>query len=407
MLDHALEIVLPQDDSVLALDEDHPVWMRRSRGRLETLSLPGAVEGWIRGEGAWNRNVIAWAHGGRVIAGPPTGDRGLLLAEQRRDQVARSLESLTGVAPGCLRYGEWHPDADPREDTAVRFFHHRSHLAALLLDAGDTGEPALVACWDGLGAGEDDSWWGSSGFVREHGEWKASVHLRPFSLPGGDACQREPWRVAATCLAMAGIDDHDLREWLSGLGDGLPARWALMRAASPAMPECSSLGRFFEAMACIILGRSGNQHEGDIAARLESRARSDGNQSIDLPVPVAENQAIADTDRCIAQWDWRPLVRAVWDNRLSGAGALARGLHVALAAMLVAEAKRYGVKRIGMTGGCFQNMLLRQEVRHQADALGIACFSHLSLPPNDEALAWGQVALAAGVGGVSVPSGVG
>ncbi len=390
IVDHDIEILLPQDDSVLALDGDFPVWLRRSRGRLETLPLPGRLDATVRGEGAWNKNVMAWGCGDRIIAGPPTGDRSGWLAEQRRTHVANHLPSLLGAVP-TRHVSEWHPDA-PTSAEALPLFHHRAHLAALLLDAGMPQTPAMVACWDGLGAGEDGSWWGSSCFLNVGQGWLAAIRLLSFPMPGGDACQREPWRVAAACLVLSGIPAEAVSEWLAGMDEGLPARWALLRAGSPSSPECSSLGRFFEAMACIILQRPVNQHEGDIASRLEATARRAAESPCPLPVPARLDNVEP------VQWDWRPLVRALWQGRQQAAGALAHGFHLALAEMLVADAVRDGVRTIGVTGGCFQNVMLLHEVRKRAEDAGLDWFSHRLLPPNDEALAWGQVALAAGLG---------
>ena len=94
--------------------------------------------------------------------------------------------------------------------------------------------------------------------------------------------------------------------------------------------------------------------------------------------------------------DWRPWVRFVLEKRAeTDPGDLAAGFHEALA-----DAALEGLKRVrdwageapaAVGGGCFQNARLLVGVRARLPAVLMA----RELPPNDGALSYGQVLVAA------------
>ncbi|MDN5851240.1 MAG: carbamoyltransferase HypF, partial [Actinomycetia bacterium] len=54
-----------------------------------------------------------------------------------------------------------------------------------------------------------------------------------------------------------------------------------------------------------------------------------------------------------------------------------------------------GITTAVLSGGCFQNRLLLEEVVRRLDGSGLSCLVHARVPANDGGLALGQAAIAA------------
>ena len=91
------------------------------------------------------------------------------------------------------------------------------------------------------------------------------------------------------------------------------------------------------------------------------------------------------------------LVEAVLDAARRGApaGIIAMQFHRALVEALVTVARTVGEPRVVLTGGCFQNRLLRDLSREALEAAGHDVVLPRDVPCNDGGVALGQVVVAA------------
>jgi hydrogenase maturation protein HypF len=90
------------------------------------------------------------------------------------------------------------------------------------------------------------------------------------------------------------------------------------------------------------------------------------------------------------------MLAAMVEARRGGAAAasLAAAFHDALADAIVAVARRVGIGRVLLTGGCFQNGRLAEAAIGRLREAGFQPYWHHRVPPNDGGLAVGQAIFA-------------
>jgi hydrogenase maturation protein HypF len=103
--------------------------------------------------------------------------------------------------------------------------------------------------------------------------------------------------------------------------------------------------------------------------------------------------------------DWAPLVGAMLDERRDTATRAAI-FHASLAQSLCEQAlavcKDSGVKRVGLSGGVFQNRVLTERAEALLMAEGFEVLIPRRLPVNDAGISYGQLIEAAAIHGAYV-----
>lgn len=391
---HDRPILRPVDDSVLRLDAHGPTLLRRARGFAPLAHpVPAGGAGPILALGAHQKNTICLLDRGQAIVSQHLGD---LHSAEGVALLARTVEDFLAffaVAPERLAC-DLHPDyastrlgerlAEAWGRPLVRIQHHVAHVAAACAELALEG-PVLGLAWDGTGVGADGTLWGGEALVLDGPRWHREAHLKPFPLPGGDAAARDPRRSALGLLWEAfGPRAATLAEgWFPGAELGV---LGTMLARGLNSPRTSSVGRLFDAVAAILGLRAGPGFEGQAAMELEFAAhgsRADGAYPWGWEADGAADPA--------------PLLEALLEDRRRGAPApdCARRFHQSLAELALAMARRAGLPRVLLTGGCFQNALLVGLVRARLAADGFQPHSPRCFPPNDGAISLGQAFQAA------------
>jgi hydrogenase maturation protein HypF len=201
--------------------------------------------------------------------------------------------------------------------------------------------------------------------------------IRPFPLLGGDRVAREPWRSALALCFEAGLD------WQGCGQDTGILRHAWTRRLN--CPSTSSVGRLFDGAAALLGLLSHASYEGQAASHLEAICNIKA-ESISLPLSRR-------TDG-IWESDWRPLLAHLLDATQS-VPARAALFHATLTDMLLAQARairgEYGVCRLGLTGGVFQNRRLGEAVLSRAVQDSFSVFLPELMPCNDAGISFGQI----------------
>jgi hydrogenase maturation protein HypF len=95
--------------------------------------------------------------------------------------------------------------------------------------------------------------------------------------------------------------------------------------------------------------------------------------------------------------DWRPAVAGVLSDLRRGTSpsSVAGRFHLTLAQMIGAVAEWFGLDRVVLSGGCFQNAVLTTLAVRDLRARRFQVITASRIPPNDGGLSVGQALVAA------------
>lgn len=391
---HDRPILRPVDDSVVQVVAGRPAMLRRARGYAPLpLGLPACRES-VLAVGAQQKNTVALALGGSAVLSPHLGDLGSAASAEAFKTAIDGLQQIYRRRPWRLAH-DVHPDyASSQYARAsglplVPVQHHHAHVAAVMAEHGLSG-PVLGIAWDGSGLGDDGTLWGGE-FLRVEGDhFQRLAHLRAFPLPGGDAAAREPRRAALGLLHEHGGGLDAYRD-LPPARDCSEAEWRVlgqMLRRRLRCPRTSSVGRLFDAVAALLDLAQVNAYEGDAAMRLQFAAEVAGTVKA-YPLPLREAEPAG-------QLDWAPLLAALLADRAAGVAVpeMAARFHAALLEGMLRVARRAGLPRIVLSGGCFQNRLLLEGGVTILRGAGFEVYWPQQLPANDGGIALGQAAVA-------------
>jgi hydrogenase maturation protein HypF len=358
------------EDSVVSAEAP----IRRSRGYVPSaLPLPVPAPRPILAVGAELKSTFCVARGPEAFLSAHLGD---LDCEPAYRAFRTDLElylAMLGVEPEVVAH-DLHPEylatkwALDQETELVGVQHHHAHAAACLAEHGEAG-PALALVFDGTGYGTDGTLWGGELLRCDLRSFERLSHLQPVPLPGGEAAIREPWRIAAVCLELGGLDVP----W---------ERWPVVRESLKVnAPLASGMGRLFDAVAAILGVRERVSYEGQAAVELEHLAG-------ELP---AEPLAWRFGDTVDLATQCYLALEAGRDR-----AELAAAFHETVAAGAAAACAEAGEPcTVVLSGGSFQNRRLLASTRRGLEDRGFRVLTHRLVPPNDGGISYGQAAVAA------------
>jgi hydrogenase maturation protein HypF len=397
---HDREIATRCDDSVTRVIAGRPTVLRRARGYVpRPIRVSHRFERPVLACGGHLKNAFCIGVEDLAYLGPHVGDLDNLSTLDAFEEAIGSLERLLGVKPEIVAH-DLHPGyistayALERSDgLKVGVQHHHAHVASAMAERHLEG-PVLGVAFDGTGYGSDGSIWGSEILLADFEDFTRLATFRPIPLPGGESAIRDVWRIAVALLQDAFGGKPPLDFPLLRKIDA-PELESVRRLASAERlaPRSHGLGRYFDALGALVLGRPRAHYEGEVA------------QAWNLTADTAETGRYPfEIDRSSLVWcvDTRPMVRAVVEDMRGHVSAplISARFHNTVAAATAAVLRDVmalsGVLPVVLTGGCFQNALLTERLLL---ALGPESDVHLhgEVPPGDGGLALGQAMVAAAV----------
>jgi hydrogenase maturation protein HypF len=237
--------------------------------------------------------------------------------------------------------------------------HHHAHIASCMAQNGLKNQKIIGVAFDGTGLGVDNTLWGGEFLVSDYAGFKRVAHLKEIPLLGGEKAVLEPLRLAAAWLYSIYKDDVwklklDLlkkvsrQEWLV---------WKKMYSSGLNSPLSSSMGRLFDAVGSLVLGRTKVNFEAELAIGMEkiaSRCNS-GTKSYKFDIVKEKNGYIIDP---------APLFKQIILDikKKQPQGQIAHRFHLSAAGMILkvclALRRENGINKVILSGGVFQNNLL-------------------------------------------------
>jgi hydrogenase maturation protein HypF len=400
---HDRRIVFRTDDSIVRSSlSTKPFLLRRSRGFVpRLLELKEELPDTVLGLGGDLKSAPALAHGRSLHLCPFIGDLDDPETLSQFDAAIRQLLDLYQARPARIvhdmhpqyRSTRWALASDLGRAVAVQ--HHFAHALSVMAEHGL--EEAIALCFDGTGFGTDGSIWGGEFLHATRSGFRRLGSFAPFPLPGGDAAVLNPPRIALAILGDAYLSEGVMD--LTGL-DGAQARLLFaMIEKGVNCPSTTSLGRIFDAAAAVLGLVEKVSYEGEGPILLEGKAlgalkagasADDAGRARDL-LPLMP----CDGMERIFLVDPKPLIRSLYAQRgTRPTGELALLFHRTVAWASVEGARRMrektGISRIVLSGGVFQNMLLRDILVPHLKNEGFEVFLNEAAPPGDGGISVGQ-----------------
>jgi len=411
-LSHDREIRARYDDSVTRVVDGRESLLRRGRGYApDPLDLPIATPQPVLAVGAELKHTFTLARGARAHVAPHTGDLEDLLTHQAFEANLAHLERLLDFEPAYVAH-DLHP-AYLSTQYATRHFpesrripvqHHHAHVASAAAEAGLTGEFIGVA-FDGLGMGDDGTFWGGEVLVATLAEYRRVGRLGRAPMPGGALAVKRPYRMALGYLLSAEafeqgssvadwIDPKLTRAFLNRLDPREVEVVRVQIARGLNAPEASSAGRLFDAAASLLGIRDVAEYEAQAAIELELLAAEGSARP--FPYEIVRRDGIL-------VYDPRPTLRGLLEGLAEGTAveALAARFQETIAAVtrgLCADVRAAtGLRPVALSGGVFQNQWLATTLVRRLTADGFEVHTNRKVPANDGGISYGQAAVAAAV----------
>ncbi len=390
------DILLPQDDSVLQVTQQHhqTIILRRSSGYAPAFLryVPKDAADSIA-TGALLKSSFSIATHGNLFVSQYLGSGDSYESQQMYRHTLAHWKQLYQLKPSAI-IADKHPDyfshhyavelANRYGCTPTFVQHHQAHFTALLGEHGllETGAPVLGIVWDGTGLGDDRNTWGGEFFLYQQSAISRFAYFEYFPAIAGDKLAMEP-RLAALCTT-AGLPGSDklLRKKFSDI------EWknyhALIRNSSSGS---SSAGRIFDAVACLLDLCDTQTYEGEAAMYLQALAETyveeNGYRVKEHYFTLMPGSQLVSTTE---------LMQGIINDLQQGKekNYIAAKFHYSMVCIVGMIAAATGIKKIGFSGGVFQNALL---VDWLIDVYGedYDLYFHEALSPNDENISFGQL----------------
>ncbi len=396
---HNRDIQVPCDDSVVRPVAGGAIPLRRARGFVPNpIYLPIDSEP-ILGVGAEQKNTFCVAAQGVALLSQHIGDLDSVETFDYYQRAITHFKALCRQDPVIVAH-DLHPHylstRYAQDLLGVRLIgvqHHHAHIAACLAENRRTDRCIGIAL-DGTGYGPDGTVWGGELLVADLADFTRAGHLASVRLPGGETAVKDPGRMAAAYLYALYGDDFLSQARRLGIEFAPLEGRILHRQLAEGLnsPFTTSAGRLFDALAGALNVCRIRTYEGQPAMELEMAAAEDEEGFYPAAIAAQGDALVLDTLAIFGS--------AVADFLAGVNPAIISGRFHNSLVRLLADAcdlvrKQTGLNLAALSGGVMQNAVLFTRLQRSLTERGFEVLTHNLAPPNDGAIALGQVAVAA------------
>lgn len=416
------------DDSVVRASAKQTTILRRARGYAPApIPLPKGFEEApdLIACGAELKSTFCMLKNGEAILSQHLGDLEHVPTFEAYQQTIALYTDLFEFQPE-FRVIDEHPEylssklgegqSEKDQIPLIKTQHHHAHMASALGENnhGLNDGNCLGLILDGIGFGEDGTIWGGELLYGDYTEFKRIGALEGVPLLGGSAAVKEPWRnLYSHCEQTLGwqeIEHHynDLSLMKHMREKPLSTLNAMMKKGINS-PMSSSCGRLFDAVAASLeLSIDEVTYEGEAAMQLEALV----SQAIYDEIPKEElYKAKIKHERQINKVNFSLLWKALFEDldQEKSKSYIATKFHKSLTYILLdwikgavhtlnIDVKPDGLDnklKIALSGGCFQNNTLLENLALLLEKNGFIPIIQSELPANDGGISYGQALIAA------------
>lgn len=361
------------------------------------------------------KNTFCLLRDGQAIISQHIGDLENVLAQEAYEKTINLYLGLLEHEPKAIAVDK-HPEylstklgkeiAEAGNLQLYQIQHHHAHIAACLVENGISLEtkPVLGIALDGLGYGEDGTFWGGEFLLADYTGFQRLATFKPVAMLGGEQAIYQPWRntyahlKAALGEKLEKYQDLELFAFLRSKPLGLLEQMVRKKINAPFASSC---GRLFDAVAAAIgVCREQVSYEGQAAIYLETLAaeyllsKSKEIEGYPFKIDTIKSGSLAILE---PRNMWEALLIDLGDNvgKREMAAKFHLGLGKAIASMVAYLSDSYRFSQVALTGGVFQNQILLQEVKQVLTGMGLEVLTHSQVPANDGGISLGQAAIAA------------
>ena len=427
IVDHNRPILNGCDDSVVQLIQPpngcapQVQVLRLARGYAPlSFPLPKPLSHSILAVGAQQKNAIALGFGSNVFLSPHIGDLFSVSAEQYFERTLATFARLYHFSPELIVHDK-HPDYAPSRwaetqqqhslDTqsqntqpirTLSVQHHHAHVLSVMA-INQYQEPVLGFSFDGTGLGNDGSLWGGEVLLTTLNGAERLAHFEAIPLLGGEQAIKQPVRLLLALLfqqmsleevqalklpiltTLSPITLSNLhRIWQNGHGI-----------------NSSSVGRLFDALACVLGFIDTTQFEGQAGMLIEAAARrADVKQlptlQLDLPLEISDmpsNSSMHESHIWRSSQLFKQIITLITEAPLTRdrQAQIARAFLHSVGDAVCGYAARYPTLPVVLCGGVFQNQYLLEYCLSKLHQQGNTVLPNKHIPVNDGGIALGQL----------------
>jgi hydrogenase maturation protein HypF len=273
--------------------------------------------------------------------------------------------------------------------------HHHAHIASCMLENGLTNQRVIGAVFDGTGLGDNNRLWGAEFLRCDYKDFKRAAHLKEIPLLGSERAILEPVRIVFAWLYSIYKDkffnlDLDLVKKMD------KKKWRVLKnmyLSGFNSPLASSMGRLFDAVGSLVLGKSKVTWEAELAIELEKIAKDYKRQATSYKFKIIKDKDGYILDPLLM---FKEIMGDLKDKEPQE--KIAYRFHLTVAEMIrkmcSALRKENKINKVVLSGGVFQNNLLLRLTLDLLYKEVFRVFTHKKISCNDFGISLGQVAVA-------------